>query len=233
VFKGIMMAVQLPPTRASEDAGDRGARHEDDASAMARIAAGDDRVFARLYEAHRRRLFRLAYGILVDANDASEAVQEAFLRLHQAAPSWEPRAAVATWLYRVVLNHCLSLRQRLVRFARPVFGAAASDAPASAASLVASPEKRAALGQAVRIVEGSLAALPLKQRAVACLFLEAELQPAEIAPLVDMTANAARVTLHRALERIRADLAAAGFDAAESPDEASLRRHHHQRDEEV
>ncbi|MEA2749384.1 MAG: hypothetical protein QOI41_3527 [Myxococcales bacterium] len=205
-----MMAVPLPPARASASIADERATHEDDASAMARVAAGDDRAFGRLYETHRKRLFRLAYGVVLDANEASEAVQEAFLRLHQAAPSWEPRAAVGTWLYRVVLNHCLSLKQRLLRLARPVFAA-----PSSSSSLVESPEKRAALGEAMRIVEGSLAALPMKQRAVACLFLEAELAPAEIAPLVDMTPNAARVTLHRALSRLRADLGAAGIDAAQ------------------
>jgi DNA-directed RNA polymerase specialized sigma24 family protein len=77
----------------------------------------------------------------------------------------------------------------------------------------------AAVGEAVRIVERSLGELPLKQRAVACLFLEAELAPAEIAPLMGMTANAARVTLHRALARLRADLAAAGIDAPPTADE--------------
>ena len=54
------------------------------------------------------------------------------------------------------------------------------------------------IGQMLRLdltTRYSLSALPMKQRAVACLFLEAELPPAEIAPLVDMTANAARVTL--------------------------------------
>lgn len=193
------------------------ATHEEDATSMARVAAGDDRAFGVLYEVHRKRLYRLAYGVLLDANDATEAVQDAFLRLHQAAPTWEPRAAVGTWLYRVLLNHCLNLKGRLLRLARHVTGP-----PAAAASLVQSPEKKAALGEAVRIVEGSLAVLPHKQRAVACLFLEAELAPAEIAPLVGMTANATRVTLHRALERIRTDLRAAGFDAAETPDEAVI-----------
>lgn len=189
--------------------------HQDDATLLARSAAGDDRAFAQLYDAHRKRLYRLAYGVLLDPCEAREAVQEAFLRLHQAAPSWEPRAAVGTWLYRVVLNHCLSLKQRLLRLARP------SPSAASAAALE-SPEKRAELGEAVRIVELSLAALPMRQRAVACLFLEAELAPAEIAPLVAMTPNATRVTLHRALARIRADLTEAGIDAAPTPDEALM-----------
>ena len=136
-------------------------------------------------------------------------MQEAFLRLHLAAPTWQPEATVGTWLYRVVLNHCLSLKQRLLRFARPARG------PARAPS----PEARAALGEALSIVERSLGELPLRQRAVACLFLDGELSPSEIAPLVELTPNAARVTLHRALERLRADLRAAGVDAAKSDDE--------------
>lgn len=184
----------------------------DDAALLARAAKGDERAFGELYEAHRKSLYRLAYGLLLDPSDAREAVQEAFLRLHQAAPSWEPRAAVGTWLYRVVLNHCLSLKQRMLRFARPVVSVSPSPSE--------SPEKKAALGEAVRIVEQSLATLPMRQRAVVCLFLEGELAPAEIAPLVAMTPNAARVTLHRALTRIRADLTEAGIDAAPTPDEA-------------
>ncbi len=187
----------------------RRAAHDRDAELLARAAAGDDRAFAEVYEAHRKRLYRLAYGIVLDAGEAREAVQEAFLRLHRAAPTWEPRAAVGTWLYRVVLNHCLGLKQRLRRLARPFF------APAPTLS----PERAATHSQTMRIVERSLASLPERQRAVATLFLEAELQPSEIAPLVDMTPNAARVTLHRALAKLRAELSEAGIDALPSADE--------------
>lgn len=203
------------PSAARTGRADPHAARLDDAALLGRAANGDDRAFAVIYEAHRRRLYRLAYGVLLDPNEAREAVQEAFMRLHQAAPTWEPRAAVGTWLYRVVLNHCLSLKQRLLRLARP-----AGEPPAATAAASASPESRAVLGEAMKIVERSLVGLPMRQRAVACLFLEAELTPAEIAPLVDMTANAARVTLHRALTKIRGDLIEAGIDAAPTPDEA-------------
>ena len=173
---------------------------------MAAVAHGDRRAFAELYERHRRPLYRLAYGVLLDVDEAREAVQEAFLRLHRAAPDWEARAQVGTWLYRVVLNHCLGLRQRL----RRIFAPPPERAPAT-------PEDRAVLGQALGVVERSLADLPPKQRAVACLYLEAELAPADIAPLVDLTPNATRVNLHRALTRLRADLGAAGFDTPPDP----------------
>jgi RNA polymerase sigma-70 factor (ECF subfamily) len=185
-----------------------------DAILLAQVASGDTRAFAELYEAHRHRVYRLAYGVLLDPAEARDAVQEAFLRLHQVARTWEPRATVATWLYRVVLNYCLSLKERLLRLARP-----ARPMPRTLGD-VRSPEVHATVGEGVRIVERSLASLPRKQRSVACLFLEAELAPSEIAELLDMTPNAARVTLHRALSRLRADLAAAGIDAPPDPEEA-------------
>jgi RNA polymerase sigma-70 factor (ECF subfamily) len=184
--------------------------HAADAALMRAVAAGDRAAFERVYAAHQPRVFRLAYGVLLDRDEAREAVQEAFLKLHEAAGRWEPNAALGTWLYRVVLNHCLSLKRRLLRFGRG----------ASPAGARPSPELAAVLGEAVGIVERSLGALPPRQRAVLTLRLDAELEPSAIAPLVGLTPNATRVALHRALERLRADLAAAGIDAPPEPEEA-------------
>lgn len=180
-----------------------GERAEADAALLARAASGDERAFAAVYDHHRQRLYRVAYGVLLDPHEAREAVQEAFLQLHRAAPRWEPRAQVGTWLHRVVLNHCLGLKPRLLRLAKPIF----HPRPPR------TPENEATLTEAMRIVERELARLPMKQRAVATLFLESELPPSEIASLLDITPNTARVTLHRALEQLRGALIAAGIDA--------------------
>jgi RNA polymerase sigma-70 factor (ECF subfamily) len=182
--------------------------HATDAALLGAVAAGDRAAFSRVYEMHRERAFRLAYGVLLDRDEAREAVQEAFLRLYEGAARWQPNAAIGTWLYRVVLNHCLSLRRRLLRFGR---GAGPTSAQAS-------PERAAVLGEAVVIVEKSLAELPARQRAVLTLRLDGGLEPSEIAPLVGMTPNATRVALHRALERLRENLAAAGIDAPPEPE---------------
>lgn len=166
-----------------------------DAALVARVAAGDERAFATLYEAHRVRLYRLAYGVLLDPSEARDAVQEAFLKLHQIAPTWQPNAAIGTWLYRVVLNHCLGLKQRFLRVLRPIVEESSP-----------SPETEMQNKESILIVEKELAKLGMKPRAIACLHLEAELTPAEIAPMVGMTPNATRVALHRALEQLRTAL---------------------------
>jgi RNA polymerase sigma-70 factor, ECF subfamily len=170
---------------------------------MRGAAAGDQRAFAVLYEQHHRRLFRVAYGVVLDPEEAREIVQDAFVRLFEAAGRWEARASVGTWLHLVVVRRCLDVRRRIARATSKIL---TPRAPAT-------PEAEALVGEAMRAVEQSLAAMPIKQRAVASLFLASDLKPTELAPLVDLTANAARVTLHRALARLRDDLSAKGIDA--------------------
>jgi len=183
-------------------------RHDSDAALMQAVARGDQAAFERVYELHRGRAFRLAYGILLDREEAREAVQEAFVRLHKAAARWEPQAALGTWIHRVVLNYCLSLKHRLLRLVPRV----------ALPSRSTSPELSATLAEAVQIVELVLRDLAPRQRAVLTLHLEGELAPAEIAQLLDITPNATRVTLHRGLERLRTELNARGIDAAPTED---------------
>ena len=42
-------------------------------------------------------------------------MQETFLRVYRAAPTYRPQAAFTTWLYRLVVNLCWDQRRRIVR----------------------------------------------------------------------------------------------------------------------
>lgn len=183
---------QPPPTRQSG------------AEELRAVAAGDQAAFTRLYRAHRERVFRVAYGILLDHAEAADTVQETFLRLHQVAGNWRPDALVSTWLYRVCVNLALSTRRRLAAFSREFIRSVSAP----------SPETNAAMGQALTAVDAAMGRLSAPQRAAVTLFLDAELTPSEIAPLLGLTANATRVTLHRGLEKLRTALRAHGIDAA-------------------
>ena len=85
----------------------------------------------------------------------------------------------------------------------------------------ASPEHQVALAEAVGVMQQSLLRLTASQRAIVTLFLEAEMKPADIAALMGKGSSATRVALHRALERLRNDLRAAGIDAAAPADEVA------------
>jgi RNA polymerase sigma-70 factor (ECF subfamily) len=74
---------------------------------MALARAGDDQAFAGLIEPYVRELQVHCYRILGSAQDAQDALQEALLSAWRGLASFEERASLRTWLYRVTTNCCL------------------------------------------------------------------------------------------------------------------------------
>lgn len=83
-----------------------------DAALMARIQEDDEAAFEIFVHKYQRRFYRLAYGYLRQHDEALDAVQEAFIKIHRARASWEPRANPFTWAYRIVANHCIDMLRK-------------------------------------------------------------------------------------------------------------------------
>jgi RNA polymerase sigma-70 factor (ECF subfamily) len=82
-----------------------------------RVAQGDHRALAELYDRYSRPVYATGIRSLGDAHLAEELVQDAFTKVWQGAASFDPsRASFATWLYRVTRNRTVDLaRRRRVR----------------------------------------------------------------------------------------------------------------------
>lgn len=83
-----------------------------DADLLSAHAAGDHRAFAELYLRHRVGLHRLARRCTQTTQDADDAVQDAMLAAHRAAPFFRHDSAVGSWLHRIVVNACLDRARR-------------------------------------------------------------------------------------------------------------------------
>jgi RNA polymerase sigma-70 factor (TIGR02960 family) len=86
------------------------------ADLLARAQSGDADAFGALVGPHRRELEVHCYRILGSASDAEDVLQEALLAAWQGLDSFEGRASVRTWLYRIAttrsLNALRSARRR-------------------------------------------------------------------------------------------------------------------------
>ena len=76
------------------------------------IAQGDEQAMADLYDHYSRGVYALALRIVRQPNVAEEIVQETFVRVWRAAPSYEGGASCEGWLYRIARNMCLDQLRR-------------------------------------------------------------------------------------------------------------------------
>jgi RNA polymerase sigma-70 factor (ECF subfamily) len=142
--------------------------------------------------------YRTAWLILHNRADAEEAVQEAFLR------AWRFRAAVPAgegvrpWLYRVVVNACLSKLRTDGR--HPTDPLDQTDAIASD-----DPEQLALLGETQRAVLAAMSNLPDHLRVVVALRYYADLPEKDIARVIHRRPGTVKSRLHEARARLGAD----------------------------
>ncbi len=83
--------------------------------------------FGELVDAHRRELTVYCYRMLGSYHDAGDVVQETSLRAWRSRGSFEGRASLRTWLYRIATNACLDALSARARRALPVSAGPAAD----------------------------------------------------------------------------------------------------------
>src|SRR5947199_10722450 len=79
------------------------------AAVLARARQGDSEAFRVLVEQHSRSVFRLAFRMIGNEQDAEDVVQESFLRAYRQLGRFESRANFGTWLYRITANCAVDL----------------------------------------------------------------------------------------------------------------------------
>ena len=73
---------------------------------------GDRKAFSRLTEPYRRELIAYCYRLTGTLTEAEDMVQECFLRAFKALETFEGRASLRAWLYKIAHNLCLNHVQR-------------------------------------------------------------------------------------------------------------------------
>src|SRR5213594_1524854 len=74
------------------------------AADLARARQGDSEAFRALVERHSRSIFRLAFRMTGNEQDAEDVVQETFLKAYRRLGQFEQRAHFGSWLYRIAAN---------------------------------------------------------------------------------------------------------------------------------
>ncbi|MFD0585165.1 RNA polymerase subunit sigma-70 [Dactylosporangium darangshiense] len=182
----------------------------------------DSAAFVGATEPFRRELLAHCYRMLGSVDDATDVVQETYLRAWRSYGAFEGRSSVRTWLYQIATNACLTAlahhsRRVLpsglggaeqdpaaapvpaepgVSWLQPVPDAFLSpDAADPAAVVLAREDLRLALVASLQYLSGA-------QRAVLILREVLTLPAAEVAVMLGTTTAAVKSTLQRARARL-------------------------------
>src|ERR1700687_5628261 len=132
----------------------------DAGDAVQRAQAGDMDAFRVLVEQNSRAIFRLAYRMTGNEQDAEDVVQETFVRAYKQLHRFDGRAAFSSWLYRIADNCSLdSLRARKSRNELGDPGDSGFSWLDQLAASDPSPERLSQRGQLAQMLEPALAEL--------------------------------------------------------------------------
>lgn len=175
-------------------------------TAVAQVRSGDRDAFRLLVEQHSRAIFRLAYRMTGNEQDAEDVVQETFLRAYRTFDRYESRSSFGTWLHRIAANYAIDLLRARQRFRRHQEAGDGQEQPSLLERLPASsplPDRLAVDGEVRQRVGGALKLLTPQERA-AFVLRHFEGQSIEtIGSTLGLAPSATKHSIFRAVQKLR------------------------------
>jgi RNA polymerase sigma-70 factor (ECF subfamily) len=167
----------------------------DDSQLVERCLAGDTAAFEPLVLRYQRPFYTIALRMLGCADEASDAVQNAFLKAYQNLALFDGRRRFFSWAYRILVNECLNAQR-----ARP------SEPLVDEPLVLDDPLDALAADERKQQVQRAVAALPHDYREVVVLRYFAELSYEEISDAIGVPVKTVKSRLYTARQRLTATL---------------------------
>lgn len=176
-----------------------------DQELVMRARGGDKDAFAALVTPRLGRMQAMARLILHDETLAEDALQDALIDAWRDLRGLRDPARFDAWLHRVTVHACYSHARRQSRYRVKEISVTSEDeiAPNDAARALELTDE----------LERGLRRLPTDQRALLVLVYYLDLPVAEAAGILGIPFGTAKSRLHRAIGRLRAELAAVAREA--------------------
>jgi len=167
----------------------------------AQIVGGGAQAFAEFVDRYGPRLHRLVCRYAVNEADAEDVTQEIFVELYRSLGTFQGKSTLATWVYRVALNHCLKHRERAAPIA-VVYEEAKHQMPDPASG----PAECAMQSDLSREIHSALNYLSPLQRDVVILHELHELTYRECAEILQVPVGTVKSRLSHAVQHLKSRL---------------------------
>ncbi len=178
---------------------------DSDATAMRRLAAGDDLALNELMHRWQERVAAFLHRMTGNHAAARDLAQETFLRLYQSRTRYKPSASFSSYLFRIASNLARNHHRWQARHpSEPI--QALQDCGREPASEDDSPDEALAHEEITRAVQLAVQSLPADLREALVLFTYHDLGHHDIAAVAGCTPKAAETRLYRARQILKEKL---------------------------
>ncbi len=180
----------------------------DEQSLIGRAGRGDLAAFRTLVDLHQRRIYAVALGMVHDADDAEDVVQETFVKAFHGLRSFDGKSLFSTWTHRIAMNAAIDLlrkrRKERVDFDDTIEARAVDDdSGISPARGGADPARALADKQTRGAIRGALAKLSPAHRAVLMMREVEGLSYQEMAERIDCSIGTIMSRLFHARKKMQ------------------------------
>jgi RNA polymerase sigma-70 factor, ECF subfamily len=157
----------LTPTEGT--AGGRGATNPETAEWVRQARTGDGEAFALLVGRYEYMVLRTAHRLLGRMDEAQDAAQETFLRMHRYLARFDESRDLGPWLYRIVVNASRDIARRRPPAPLVSLDEVRGTGPVGTLGGPEEIEGVVSLAEQRRLVQAALETLPNKERAAVVL----------------------------------------------------------------
>lgn len=167
-----------------------------DQALIAQARAGDQRAYSRIVELYLRRIYRAAYAVVKNMEDAADIAQETFIRAFRRLDAYDPRRPFYPWIYRIARNLSINhvTRRRSEQSIGDEFMLEAAEPD---------PESTVIRGETSDEVRAAVAALPKIYAEIIELQHFQECSYAEIAAILEIPIGTVMSRLYHARRKLR------------------------------
>lgn len=181
-----------------------------DTELLEKARKGDIDAFRELVNKHKKNVYYLAFDLTRNREDAEDASQEVFAKAYSSLKNFRGDAKFGSWLYRITVNTCLSLKKRrsyrILKKSNNIEDMIDTDSEINS-SEKNDPENHVEAGFIRKDIEKALDKLTEKERMIFIMRNFSELSFGEITEITDLKPGTARSLNFKALKKLRKELA--------------------------
>lgn len=175
---------------------------------LVEMAVSDNsEAFGEIVRRWERKIFALCFGMLGREDDAGDAAQEAFIAAYRNLKNFRGEAKVSSWLHRIAVNQCLTIKRRQKARAEDYLGDdEGAEGRAFTAAARLSPAGTTEKAERMTLVRQAVGALPSDLREVIVMKEFEEMTFQEISETLELPLSTVKSRLYTALKQLRMKL---------------------------